>query len=159
MTSAATTPTARAIETGPNFEIYKGALCLQRLDWTREGAVRITHVGHLETWCAERVIQRWDALLRSKVQRITPFEDCWDATGYESGYRVLCTGWTKANPGVSGGVHFLTRSKLLNMAVSVVSLALPGMVTGYSKRQDFDLMLKKSGLPVTVAMPDFKPGT
>lgn len=158
MTSAATSSTAREIEAGPTFEIYQGASCLQRLDWTREGAVRITHVGHIETWCAERLTQRWDALVRAK-QRITPFEDCWDATGYESGYRIACTAWTKAHPSVTTGIHFLTRSKLLNMAVSVVSLALPGTVTGYTKRQDYDIVLKKFGLPVTISMPEFKAGT
>lgn len=159
MTSTVTLPAVREIESGSNFEIYKGAQCLQRLDWTRDGAVRITHVGHIEAWCAERVIQRWDAFLRAKIQHITPCEDCWDATGYESGYRIACMAWTKAHPGAfSSGIHFLTRSKLLNMAVSVVSLALPGMVTGYSKRQDYDLVLRKLGLPVSITMPEFKPG-
>jgi hypothetical protein len=45
------------------------------------------------------------------------------------------------------------------MGVSVASLVLPGLLISYGKRQDFDLMLKKHGLPVTIALPAFKPGT
>jgi hypothetical protein len=162
MTSAETAPIAVAIESGSTFELYKGPQCLQRLDWTRAGteaAMRMTHVGHMEAWCADRIIVRWNALLRLGVKRITNCHDCWEATGYESGFRIKNVAWSKEHPGVHAGIHFLTRSKLLNMGFTVVSLALPGLVNSYGKRQDFDLLMKKLGLPVTVVMPEFKPGT
>lgn len=158
MTSTAAAPTFREIESGPNFEIYKGAACLQRLDWTREGNLRTTHVGNVEAWCAERIILRWDAAFRAK-QRFAVFHDFADATGYESGLRVALTAWAKEHPGAQSGVHFYTRSKIVSMGVSVASLVLPGLLTNYPKRQDFDLALKKFGLPVTIAIPEFKAGT
>jgi len=154
-----TASTFREVEKGPTFEIYQGPLCVQRLDWTRDGAVRSIYVGHIGVECAEHIFRRWEALVRAK-QRITMLHDAWETTGYESGFRVDLTKWTQKNPSAIGAVHMVTRSKLVNMAVSVVSLALPGLVTGYSKRSDFDLLAKKLGLPLNPPIPQgFAPAT
>ncbi len=148
----------REIESGPNFEVYQGALSVQRLDWTSQGHIRTTHIGYMEEWCPDRIIIRWDAAFRAK-QKFHVFHDFSRATGYESGFRVKLTAWAKAHPDAQSGIYVHTTNKLVSMGVTVASMALGGLLTNAPKRQDFDVALKKYGLPVNVSLPDFKPET
>lgn len=146
----------REIEKGPNFEIYEGPLCIQRLDWTREGALRSTYIGHLMGECADTIIRRWEVMHRAK-QPITMLHDAWDATGYESRVRVDLIEWGKKNPSAIAAVHILTQSKVVAMSVAVSNLVFPGLVAGYSKRIQFDVLAKKLGFALNPTMPKFTP--
>ena len=53
----------REIDKGPTFEVYEGEVCVQRLDWTRDGAVRSTVVGHYMGECADSLIRRFRGLI------------------------------------------------------------------------------------------------
>jgi hypothetical protein len=86
---------------------------------------------------------------------ICMFYDYWEATGYESAYRVDAVEWVKKNPGSLVETHFISRSKILNMAVSVAALAVPTGTTikSYGKRPEFDILCLKAGLPANPPMP------
>lgn len=145
-------PNFREVDKGPTFEIHQGTMGVQRIDWTRSGAVRAIINGYATVDMAEVINRRRDALVRTKL-RITMLYDLWDVTSYDSAIRLELTKWGQAHKEDEDMVHFLTRSKLTNMAVSVVSLAVPGMVLSHQKRADFDIVAKKLGLPFNPPMP------
>jgi hypothetical protein len=95
-------------------------------------------------------------MVRAK-QPITMFHECWETNGLESGFRVDLTEWVKKHPGAVAEIHVLTQSKIVAMAVSVANLALSGLLKGYSKRTEFDVLCKKRGLPLGVPLPTFTP--
>lgn len=148
--------TFRQIESGPTFEIHEGPTCLLRLDWG-PSTIRATYVGHVMAECAQPLIRRSEAVMRAAQAPFTSFQDAWLVTGYESGMRVNMVEWAKKNPGATKEVHILSQSKIMGMAVAVMNLALGGVVKGYSKRQDFDVMAKRMGLPLNPPMPAFSP--
>jgi hypothetical protein len=150
-------PTFRAIESGPAFETYQWQGGAMRLDWTGGGAVRGIYFGHVWEECADAIIVRWQVAVRQK-QQITHFHDTWGATGYEGAVRVKLTDFAKKHAASFVSVNFLSSSKIVNMAVSVVSLALPTMnIKGYGNRAEFDALCKKCGLLTNPPVP--APGT
>lgn len=151
--------TFRQIDSGATFEIYEGPTVLMRMDWavTSGYAVRLTYVGHIATECSQPIIRRYEAMMRAKQTPFAVFNDGWAATGYETGMRVAMVTWTQKNPNATKELHFLTQSKLMNMGIAVMNLALGGMMKAYSKRQDFDVLCKRAGLPLNPQMPEFSP--
>jgi hypothetical protein len=145
-------PGLREIERGPAFEVYQGPMCALRLDWTRGGAVRAIMVGYASAEMGGIINKRRDAIVRSKVQ-LTMLYDMWETIGYDSALRLELTKWGQAHKGEEEMVHILSRSKLVNMGVSVVALAVPERVKGYSKRTEFDVLAKNFGLPLNPPMP------
>jgi hypothetical protein len=149
----------RQIENGPTFEIYQGATCVVRVDWTPM-AVRTIAVGHAQAEAAEAVTRRFEAQIRAGRATFIHFLDVWDYTGHESGFRTGFVDWTQKHPGVQKEVHVLTRSKFMNMAIAVANLALSeSLVRAHSKRTDFDILVKKTGIPLNVSMPAFRPAS
>ena len=127
-----------------------------RLDWSPLG-YRSIHVGHVSADCAAPLIRRTETMMRAGQAPIVVFHDMWLVTGYESGFRVNMTKWTDKNKNAVKEVHLLTQSKIVSMAVAVVALTLPGLMAGYSKRQEFDVLAKKIGLPLNPPLPTFSP--
>jgi hypothetical protein len=93
--------------------------------------------------------------IRAGQSPFVVFHDMWAVKGYESGFRVEMTKWAEKHRGEVKEVHMLTQSKIVSMAISVVGLALPGLMKGYSQRHDFDVLAKKAGLPLNPPMPVF----
>jgi hypothetical protein len=140
------------VERGSNFAIYQGPMCVVREDWSGP-AIRFTYVGYITAQAAPAYVQRMTSIARTQ-SRILLFQDFWEATGYDSAWRVECTKWGKDNAAKVAETHILSRSKILNMGVSVVALALPGVVIkSYGKRADFDILAKKAGLPLNPSIP------
>lgn len=146
--------TFRQIDSGPTFELYEGPTCLMRVDWANS-VYRSIHVGHVSAECAAVLLRRNDAWIRLGQSPFVVFHEMWAVTGYESGFRVEMTKWAEKHRGAVKEVHMLTQSKIVSMAISVVGLALPGLMKGYSKRHDFDVLVKKAGLPLNPTMPVF----
>lgn len=145
-------PTFQVVEKGSNFETYQGQLCGLRLDW-RPDAMRAIYTGLPSGDCADAIIRHWDDARRLK-QRITMLHDLWEVDGYDSELRVKCTDYGKKYPDTFAAGHFLTKSKITNMALAVVTLALPNLnIQGHGKRAEFDLMAKKFGLPLNPPVP------
>ncbi len=142
----------REVEKGPAFATYEGSACVVRADWS-VGAVRLIYVGHIETAVAQVCIKHWAAAMRT-APKVILFMDYWDATGYETGWRVEATAFAKKNDSKISHSYILSRSKLLNMAVSVAGLAVPSVVLkSFGKRVEFDVEAKKAGLPINPPLP------
>ena len=142
----------REIERGPTFEIYHGAGCTNRLDWTRQGIVRTIMMGHAGVASAEAIIRRFEVVVRF-TGRITALYDVWDLTGYDSDFRIELTKWGTKNRSTIDAIHATTRSKMVNMGLSVANLAMGGILTPYGNRADFDAVAKRFGLPLNPSMP------
>jgi hypothetical protein len=122
------------------------------MDWSAS-AVRSIGVGHLQADVAAVTTQRFEAMMRAGRAPFVHYFDAWRSTGYESGWRVGMVAWTQKHPGIQKEVHVLTQSKVVNMAIAVTNLAVRDLVKGYSKRQEFDILVKKAGIPVDPPMP------
>ncbi len=139
----------REIEKGPAFEVWQGSGAM-RLDWTRQGALRIIVAGHGHAEYAAPVTRRFEALLRS-TQRITILADFWDMPGYDSGLRVELSAWGAGHRSIFD-LHVVSRSKLVTMGVAVASLAMGG-TKSHSQRASFDAEAKALGFVINPPMP------
>jgi len=149
-------PTFHQLDAGPNFELYEGPTCLLRVDWVRS-AIRAIYVGHVAAACAQPLIRHSEAMIRTGQAPFTLFHDAWLVTGYESGMRVDMVEWEKKHPGMTKELHMLSQSKIMGMAVAVINLAIGGAMKSYSKRQEFDVLVKKAGFALNPSMPMFSP--
>jgi hypothetical protein len=140
------------VEGGAWFEVFGGPRSIQRLDWTRQGAIRSIVRGDAGGENAEVLIRRADHLIRAHG-RITLLHDFWELTSFGSAFRVELVRWGQTNPNRFDAVRILTRSKIVNMGVAVMNQALGGIVTTYGMRAEFDIVAKKLGFPLFPAMP------
>ena len=74
------------------------------------------------------------------------FADLEPIDGFEPAFREAWTGWFRKNRSAVASCHILFRSRLVAIGIGMVSAALGGLVQTYSKREDFELALKKAGL-------------
>jgi hypothetical protein len=74
------------------------------------------------------------------------FADLDAIDGFETAFREAWTAWFRKNRSAVASCHILFRSRLVAIGISMVGAALGGMVQTYSKREDFELALKKAGL-------------
>jgi len=117
--------------------------------------------GYLEKDIVPKITQPIDRLIAQGVRPVI-FNDWWELTGYDSDARLKLTDWIFWVRGKIVGSHVLVRSKIVSMGVSIANLALGGMLTVYTDRQEFTLAyhraLRKSGRvppsgPVSTASP------
>jgi hypothetical protein len=149
--------TVHSVEKGPLFEIFQarqgdkpaGAI---RFDWTRQGAFLQTIVGHGHGAYVAPFSKMAEAAL-AHTGRLTFFTDFWEMTTYDSALRTGNTQFALKHFAKIDGSHVLVQSKLVAMGVSVGTLATNGLIKGYSKRIEFDILLPKHGLPVKRSMP------
>lgn len=122
-----------------------------RLDWSRQGHVRVIVLGHGNADYADAVVARWESVRRING-RVTLYIDFWEMQTYDSGLRVGMTGWATKHRDCVDGVHVVTRSKLVSMGVSVANLAMGGIFTTHVQRAEFDALMMKLGLPLNPPM-------
>jgi hypothetical protein len=137
----------RLIESGSTFEVWKGSGGGMRLDWTRQGAVRVavTGHGHHQPY-TKATFARWDAADRVSGRPVI-LVDFWDMPTYDSGMRIDWTAWALKHR-ASSDWHVCQRSRLVHMGLSVANIALGGLLKIYDKRPDFDAVVKKLGIPI-----------
>lgn len=143
-------PEIKLVASGPTYEVWRGAKGTARLDWTRDGSVRIIVKGHGHGDFANPEIRRWtDALrLAPKAKLVIDF---WEMDSYDSKLRVLMQEWaSKRTKEVE--VFVLAKSKLVVMGVSVANLAVGGIIKAYSRREDFDRECRRMGFPIDPPM-------
>ncbi len=131
----------RETEKGATFEVWQGSGTM-RLDWTRQGAMRIIVEGHGHAEYAPPVLRRFETILRT-TPRITILADFWEMPGYDSGLRVELSAWG-AKHRSSFDLHVISRSKLVTMGVAVASLAMGG-ISSHTQRSSFDAEAKRLG--------------
>jgi hypothetical protein len=71
----------------------------------------------------------------------TVFHDWELASGYEPALRPMFTDWYRLVKAKTGGVHVLTRSKLVSMGVSLVAMATGSDIAAYRERVAFEKAL------------------
>jgi hypothetical protein len=144
--------TLQQIDQGPTFEVFQGPLSVQRHDWNKKGGVRLIVVGFATAENAALAKERYTELQRPNT-RWTKMYDFWEMTGYEPAFRADLLKFAQTHLSTTDGIHALNRTKVMNMGISVTSLALPGLVKGYETRAEFDALCKKLGLPLNPPMP------
>ncbi|MDI1478416.1 hypothetical protein [Polyangium sp. y55x31] len=118
----------------------------EHVRWSRgELRIKVTddvvyeHVsGYLEKEIVSKITQPIDKLIGQGAKPII-FNDWWELAGYDSDARLKLTDWIFWIRGKIVGSHILVRSKIVSMGVSIANLALGGMLTVYTDRQEFTL--------------------
>jgi hypothetical protein len=94
--------------------------------------------GYLEKEIVSKITHPIDKLIGQGARPVI-FNDWWDLSGYDSDARLKLTDWIFWIRGKIVGSHILVRSKIVSMGVSIANLALGGMLTVYTDRQEFTL--------------------
>jgi len=94
--------------------------------------------GYLEKEIVGKITHPIDRLIGQGAKPII-FNDWWELSGYDSDARLKLTDWIFWIRGKIVGSHILVRSKIVSMGVSIANLALGGMLTVYTDRQEFTL--------------------
>ncbi len=94
--------------------------------------------GYLEKEIVAKITHPVDRLIGQGARPII-FNDWWELSGYDSDARLKLTDWIFWIRGKIVGSHILVRSKIVSMGVSIANLALGGMLTVYTDRQEFTL--------------------
>jgi hypothetical protein len=84
---------------------------------------------------------------RLRIERaLHVFADLDAIDGFDAAFREAWTEWFRKNRSAVASCHILFRSRLVAIGIAMVGAALGGQVQTYSKREDFELALKKAGL-------------
>lgn len=89
-----------------------------------------------------------DAMARRvpRERSLHVFADLYDIEGFEAAFREAWTEWFRKNRSAVASCHILFRSRLVAIGIGMIGAAIGGQVQTYSKREDFELALKKAGL-------------
>lgn len=128
---------------GPHEQIYeseRGRLIIRELSpsvllFIEQGFLEKGFVPHIER--AQNVM-----VSRSKSVKPTLFVDAEALGGYEPEIQTSATQWIKANRTRVQVQHMLVSSMITRMGLSVASLALGGIIKGYTSRADFEAAMK-----------------
>jgi hypothetical protein len=82
---------------------------------------------------------------------LTVFHDWELAEGYEPALRPRFTDWYLHVRSKTSGIHVLTRSKLVTMGVSLVSIATGNEIRAYRERKPFERALEAAVLEAKVS--------
>ena len=99
--------------------------------------------GYLEKDIVSKITHPIDKLIGQGARPII-FNDWWELSGYDSDARLKLTDWIFWIRGKIVGSHILVRSKIVSMGVSIANLALGGMLTVYTDRQEFTLAYQRA---------------
>jgi hypothetical protein len=110
---------------------------------TAENVVFMQLNGYLDKEYVTNITQPVDKLIVAGVKPLI-FNDWWEMTGYDTDARLKLTDWIFWMRGKIQGSHILVRSKIVSMGVSIANLALGGMLTVYTDRQEFALAYRRA---------------
>jgi hypothetical protein len=127
---------------GPPHETLRGARCTFDL-WVPAPDIMVTHVNGYAEWPDVRwYTQRADRII-STGQSLYIFHDFEGLTGYDAATRTKLTEWAAKRNKFLPGTHFLIRTRILAMGVSVAALALGRPLKAFSSRREFEATLQK----------------
>lgn len=130
-------------------ETWRSARCSIDL-WVPAPDVLVTHVNGYAEWTDFRwYAQRADRII-GKGNNLYIFHDFEGMTGHDSQARTKLTEWAGSRNNFLPGSHFLIRTRMTAMAVSVAALALGRPLKAFSCRREFegtlrDLLVKRGG--------------
>jgi hypothetical protein len=119
------------------------------------GVVLFIEKGFLSSEFADYILQHSDRALR-EADKVHLFVDGYELDSYDPEIRNAGSAWLKKNATRVVTQHMLVRSRLTKMGLSVVSLALGGLIKGHHERLAFEADLaaairiaRGSGRPLT----------
>lgn len=74
-------------------------------------------------------------------QQIIEFYDLWDNESYDTKARTSTTRWLSTNAKHIEQIHFLVRSRIVSMALSMIGRLHQGLIVSYANRANFDAAL------------------
>lgn len=126
---------------GPPDESLRNPRCSFDL-WIPAPDILVTHVNGFAEWADIRwYTYRADRII-STGQNLYIFHDFEGLTGYENGARAKLTEWAAKRKNFLPDTHFLIRSQIMAMAVSVASLALGRHLKAFASRREFEDVLQ-----------------
>lgn len=129
---------------GPNEQVYeseRGRLIIRDLGPT---TILFVEQGFLEKGFAPHIERAMNAIVARNIRGTKPtiFVDAEALGGYEPEIQTSATQWIKANKTRVTAQHMLVSSMITRMGLSVASLALGGIIKGYTSRADFEAAMK-----------------
>ena len=125
-------------------EIWRSKRGELRIRWPAPGVVEFQCKGHFYVEFADLAgepIERAQA----RAPRVFVFVDCEQLTGYESAFRTQATqnvaDRAKKTP---LRIHYLVRSKLIAMGITLAAGVIGGKPRVFSKREDYEKLLVAS---------------
>lgn len=100
-------------------------------------------LGHAERDLAPLFVERMERFTAGKPG-FSLFIDLGELEGYDSEIRVRATAATEGFLDRANAIHFLVRSKIVAMGISVANLALGGRLVSHSERRRFVDALESS---------------
>lgn len=94
--------------------------------------------GQADIECALHAMQAFDRVAAATTEKVEVFHDWAGITGYTAEVRSTYTRWSKSHVERLGGVHVLIRSRMVAMAVTLVSAAVGGVISAHHDRIAFD---------------------
>jgi hypothetical protein len=101
------------------------------------GIVVFVEKGWLSAEFAQHILKHSDQALE-EADKVQLFVDCFALDGYDPEIRNGGSAWLKKHAARVTAQHMLVRSRLTKMGLSVVSLALGGLIKGHHERRTFD---------------------
>jgi hypothetical protein len=127
---------------GPPHETLRSPRCTFDL-WVPAPDILVTHVNGYAEWTDVRwYTQRADRII-STGQSLYIFHDFEGLTGYDAATRTKLTEWAAKRNNFLPGTHFLIRTRILAMGVSVAALALGRPLKAFSSRREFEAALQQ----------------
>ncbi len=137
------------VESSDGEEGWKSARGELRIVHPAPGLVVFRESGFLTSDFAEHVRRHSDQAAK-RAGKIQIFVDAYDLAGYDPEIRNSATSWLKSHMDVVDAQHMLVNSRLTKMGLTVVSLALGGVIKGYHARRAFENELAAATLRARV---------
>lgn len=119
---------------GEGWVSARGELQIRHL---APGVVLFVEKGFLSSEFAHLILEHSDQA-RGEADQVQLFVDAYDLDGYDPEIRNGGSAWLKKHASRVIAQHVLVRSRLTKMGLSVVSLALGGLIKGHHERRSFD---------------------
>ena len=118
--------------------VWRGATWEIQVFYPAPGVLYTRASGHATLEAAHHAMRAFDRLAALTVEKIEAFHDWEGITGYDAEVRSEYTRWSKSHVERLGGVHVMVRSRLVAMAVTLVSAAVGGKIYAYNDRSAFE---------------------
>ena len=126
-----------------NESAWKSTRGLLRIQRPLKQVVVFIEEGHLDSDFAPLIADASNTALKCGLP-LHLFVDAYDLIGYAPSVRKGPTDWLMEHKARVEVQHMLVRSKLTKMGLSVASLAVGGILKGYSSRASFRLALDET---------------
>jgi hypothetical protein len=144
-----------------------GSLCFRTskftevITWLAPALVLVTGIGYNDGRCTPLITQEMDRAI-ARGRKLTAFVDLSRQTGQASVAREWWVEWVKKNRPDLVCSHMFVRSRMMDMAISVLGMLVGGGVRGYSSSATFEAAIAEAvpgfrHLPAYADLPPLLP--